>query len=117
MLVFNMFDRNDTTCVRFEKVFLTMGNRLEDFWSLRSGYIAGCSRQEDEAFIKRYRKVLVVMSGSMMTDVWTLYYMDVIRLLKDRGEIKVMAMVEDGVVLPSRYRWLNGADVTQIAFY
>ena len=36
---------------------------------------------------------------------------------KDRGEIKVMAMVEDGVVLPSRYRWLNGADVTQIAFY
>ena len=47
----------------------------------------------------------------------SLYYMDVIRSLKEQGVIEVMAMIGNDVNLPSRYEWINDADVSRIAFY
>lgn len=51
MLVFNLFGKKDTECIRFERYFLSMGNCLEDFWSIMRKDMNGFSREEEEAFI------------------------------------------------------------------
>ena len=117
MLVFNMFNKKDEMCVCFERYFLAMGNSLEDFWSINKKYMQGFSREEDEEYIGKCKKVLIVMSKEYMTDMLSLYYMDVIRSLKEQGVIEVMAMIGNDVNLPSRYEWINDADVSRIAFY
>lgn len=117
MLVFNMFNKKDEMCVCFERYFLAMGNSLEDFWSINKKYMQGFSREEDEEYIGKCKKVLIVMSKEFITDMLSLYYMDVIRSLKERGVIEVMAMIGNDVNLPSRYEWINDADVNRIAFY
>ena len=94
-----------------------MGNSLEDFWSINKKYMHGFSREEDEEYITQYKKVLIVMSKDFLTDVMSLYYMDVLRCLKNKGTISVMAMIENDVVLPDRYSWINDEDVGRIAFY
>lgn len=104
-------------CVCFERNFLAMGNSLEDFWSINKKYMQGFSREEDEEYIRQYKKVLIVMSKDFLTDLKSLYYMDVLRSLKDKGAISVMAMIENNVVLPGRYSWINDEDVDRIAFY
>ena len=43
--------------------------------------------------------------------------MDVLRSLKNKGIISVMAMIDNDVVLPERYNWINDEDVDRIAFY
>ena len=48
-------------CVCFERNFLAMGNSLEDFWSINKKYMHGFSREEDEEFIRQYKKVLIVI--------------------------------------------------------
>ena len=105
MLVFNMFNKKDEMCICFERYFLAMGNSLEDFWSINEEYIGKC------------KKVLIVMSKEFITDMLSLYYMDVIRSLKEQGVIEVMAMIGNDVNLPSRYEWINDSDVSRIAFY
>ena len=55
MLVFNLFGRKDTECIRFERYFLSMGNCLEDFWSIMRKDMNGFSREEEEAFIGEYK--------------------------------------------------------------
>lgn len=75
------------------------------------------SREEDEKYIGKYGKVLIIMSDEYMTDMLSLYYMDVIRSLKERGELEVMVMIGNDVNLPLRYEWVNDADVHRIAFY
>ena len=117
MLVFNMFNKKDEMCVCFERYFLAMGYALEDFWSINKKYMQDFSREEDEEYIKKYKKVLVVMSNEYITDVLSLYYMDVIRSLKECGAIEVIAMIGNDVNLPSRYGWINDADVSRISFY
>lgn len=57
------------------------------------------------------------MSKEFITDILSLYYMDVIRSLKERGIIEVMAMIGNDVNLPLRYEWVNDEDVNRIAFY
>ena len=104
-------------CVCFERYFLAMGNSLEDFWSINKKYMQGFSREEDEEYIGQYKKVLIVMSKDFLTDVISLYYMDVLRSLKNEGKVSVMAMLENDVVLPARYSWINDEDVDRIAFY
>ena len=88
MLVFNLFGKKDTECIRFERYFLSMGNCLEDFWSIMRKDMNGFSREEEEAFIGEYKNVLIVMSESYMTDINVLYYMDILRSLKEKGHIK-----------------------------
>ena len=61
MLVFNLFGKKDTECIRFERYFLSMGNCLEDFWSIMRKDMNGFSREEEEAFIGEYKNVLIVM--------------------------------------------------------
>ena len=73
MLVFNLFGKKDTECIRFERYFLSMGNCLEDFWSIMRKDMNGFSREEEEAFIGEYKNVLIVMSESYMTDINVLY--------------------------------------------
>ena len=82
MLVFNLFGKKDTECIRFERYFLSMGNCLEDFWSIMRKDMNGFSREEEEAFIGEYKNVLIVMSESYMTDINVLYYMDILRIYK-----------------------------------
>ena len=86
MLVFNLFGKKDTECIRFERYFLSMGNCLEDFWSIMRKDMNGFSREEEEAFIGEYKNVLIVMSESYMTDINVLYYMDILRSLKEKGQ-------------------------------
>ena len=64
MLVFNLFGKKDTECIRFERYFLSMGNCLEDFWSIMRKDMNGFSREEEEAFIGEYKNVLIVMSAN-----------------------------------------------------
>ena len=69
MLVFNLFGKKDTECIRFERYFLSMGNCLEDFWSIMRKDMNGFSREEEEAFIGDGPKVLGfpgVSQGSLM---------------------------------------------------
>ena len=117
MLVFNLFGRKDTECIRFERYFLSMGNCLEDFWSIMRKDMNGFSREEEEAFIGEYKNVLIVMSESYMTDINVLYYMDILRSLKEKGHINIVAMIQNGTVIPERYRWITGPEVSRIAFY
>ena len=69
MLVFNMFNKKDEMCVCFERYFLAMGNSLEDFWSINKKYMQGFSREEDEEYIGKCKKVLIVMSKEFITDI------------------------------------------------
>ena len=108
MLVFNLFGKKDTECIRFERYFLSMGNCLEDFWSIMRKDMNGFSREEEEAFIGEYKNVLIVMSESYMTDINVLYYMDI---------LNIVAMIQNGTVIPERYRWITGPEVSRIAFY
>lgn len=117
MLVFNLFGKKDTECIRFERYFLSMGNCLEDFWSIMRKDMNGFSREEEEAFIGEYKNVLIVMSESYMTDINVLYYMDILRSLKEKGYINIVAMIQNGTVIPERYRWITGPEVSRIAFY
>ena len=117
MLVFNLFGKKDTECIRFERYFLSMGNCLEDFWSIMRKDMNGFSREEEEAFIGEYKNVLIVMSESYMTDINVLYYMDILRSLKEKGHINIVAMIQNGTVIPERYRWITGPEVSRIAFY
>ena len=117
MLVFNLFGKKDTECIRFERYFLSMGNCLEDFWSIMRKDMNGFSREEEEAFIGEYKNVLIVMSESYMTDINVLYYMDILRSLKEKGHINIVAMIQNGTVIPERYRWITGPEVSWIAFY
>ena len=95
MLVFNLFGKKDTECIRFERYFLSMGNCLEDFWSIMRKDMNGFSREEEEAFIGEYKNVLIVMSESYMTDINVLYYMDILRSLKEKGYINIVAMIQN----------------------
>ena len=52
MLVFNLFGKKDTECIRFERYFLSMGNCLEDFWSIMRKDMNGFSREEEEENIR-----------------------------------------------------------------
>ena len=61
LLVFNMFCKENVMCVCFERNYLAMGNSLEDFWSINKKYMHGFSREEDEEFIRQYKKVLIIM--------------------------------------------------------
>ena len=117
MLVFNLFGKKHTECIRFERYFLSMGNCLEDFWSIMRKDMNGFSREEEEAFIGEYKNVLIVMSESYMTDINVLYYMDILRSLKEKGHINIVAMIQNGTVIPERYRWITGPEVSRIAFY
>ena len=117
LLVFNMFCKENVMCVCFERNYLAMGNLLEDFWSINKKYMHGFSREEDEEFIRQYKKVLIIMSKDFLTDLKSLYYMDVLRSLKNKGIISVMAMIDNDVVLPERYNWINDEDVDRIVFY
>ena len=117
MLVFNMFNKKDEMCVCFERYFLAMGNSLEDFWSINKKYMQGFSREEDEEYIGKCKKVLIVMSKEYMTDINVLYYMDILRSLKEKGHINIVAMIQNGTVIPERYRWITGPEVSRIAFY
>ena len=117
MLVFNLFGKKDTECIRFERYFLSMGNCLEDFWSIMRKDMNGFSREEEEAFIGEYKNVLIVMSESYMTDINVLYYMDILRSLKEKGHINIVAMIQNGTVIPERYRWITGPEVSRTAFY
>ena len=94
-------------CVCFERNFLAMGNSLEDFWSINKKYM----------HIRQYKKVLIVMSKDFLTDLKSLYYMDVLKSLKNKGAVSIMAMIDIDVVLPERYNWINDEDVDRIAFY
>ena len=94
-----------------------MGNCLEDFWSIMRKDMYGFSREEEEAFIGEYKNVLIVMSESYMTDINVLYYMDILRSLKEKGHINIVAMIQNGTVIPERYRWITGSEVSRIAFY
>ncbi|MFR2510758.1 MAG: hypothetical protein ACLS9K_00215 [Lachnospira eligens] len=76
----------------------------------------GFSREEEEAFIGEYKNVLIVMSESYMTDINVLYYMDILRSLKEKGHINIVAMIQNGTVIPERYRWITGPEVSRIAF-
>ena len=69
MLVFNLFGKKDTECIRFERYFLSMGNCLEDFWSIMRKDMNGFSREEEEAFIGEYKNVLIVMSESIYSHI------------------------------------------------
>ena len=104
-------------CVCFERNFLAMFNSLEDFWIIYKNYMIGFSREEDEEFIRQYKKVLIVMSKDFLTDLKSLYYMDVLKSLKNKGAVSIMAMIDIDVVLPERYNWINDEDVDRIAFY
>ena len=110
-------DIYNTECIRFERYFLSMGNCLEDFWSIMRKDMNGFSREEEEAFIGEYKNVLIVMSESYMTDINVLYYMDILRSLKEKGHINIVAMIQNGTVIPERYRWITGPEVSRIAFY
>ena len=55
MLVFNLFGKKDTECIRFERYFLSMGNCLEDFWSIMRKDMNGFSREEEEAFLENIK--------------------------------------------------------------
>ena len=112
-----MFCKENVMCVCFERNFLAMGNSLEDFWSINKKYMHGFSREEDEEFIRQYTKVLIVMSKDFLTDLKSLYYMDVLKSLKNKGAVSIMAMIDIDVVLPERYNWINDEDVDRIAFY
>ena len=59
----------------------------------------------------------IVMSESYMTDINVLYYMDILRSLKEKGYINIVAMIQNGTVIPERYRWITGPEVSRIAFY
>ena len=90
-------------CVCFERNFLAMGNSLEDFWSINKKYMHGFSREEDEEFIRQYKKVLIVMSKDFLTDLKSLYYMDVLKSLKNKGAVSIMAMIDiDGCTVSYR---------------
>ena len=52
-----------------------------------------------------------------MTDINVLYYMDILRSLKEKGYINIVAMIQNGTVIPERYRWITGPEVSRIAFY
>ena len=112
-----MFNKKDEMCVCFERYFLAMGNSLEDFWSINKKYMQGFSREEDEEYIGKCKKVLIVMSKEFITDILSLYYMDVLKSLKNKGAVSIMAMIDIDVVLPERYNWINDEDVDRIAFY
>ena len=56
-----MFNKKDEMCICFERYFLAMGNSLEDFWSINKKYMQGFSREEDEEYIGKCKKVLIVM--------------------------------------------------------
>ena len=43
--------------------------------------------------------------------------MDVLKSLKNKGVVSIMAMIDIDVVLPERYNWINDEDVDRIAFY
>lgn len=60
--------------------------------------------------------MLIVMSESYMTDINVLYYMDILRSLKEKGHINIVAMIQNGTVIPERYRWITGPEVSRIAF-
>ena len=77
----------------------------------------GFSREEEEAFIGEYKDVLIVMSESYMTDMYVLYYMDILRSLKEKGKINIVVMIQNGTIIPERYRWVTDPEVSRIAFY
>ena len=57
-------------CVCFERNFLVNGQFI---WRisgvLYKRYMHGFSREEDEEFIRQYKKVLIVMSKDFLTDL------------------------------------------------
>lgn len=117
MLLFNLFGNNDENCVNFVRCLSAIGGTFEDFWVLYEKRMKELSRKDEEKLIKEYGKIFIVISGTRLNDLKSFYYLEVIRYLKEHGEIDVYVMIDDGVILPPRYRWLLTEGISQIAFY